>query len=533
MSGKTVLIAGTILIYLFLCLRHISLPAPTTREAIHALPALYMTIGENIRRNSFIVFSFFGKDIFLASDTYSAWFVETYLLLPLFKIFGGHVWLWRTLAVLLALIAAFIFAKTASLFYGKPGFFIAFPLILLHEQFVLNARVGLDSESSVLWLLFAGTIWGLTKWWKTGEDCALYLSILCMGIGVYQKILFLWIIVSVFVGWLLFILPKRKLYDSHLDWLALIGIIVIAFYPLILLNIKCPLGTLKFIYQFIFQPTQGPSNANYIDNLLTRLQQFYLVFFTNQYHPGSIVSQYLSWSKWWIVFFPFSLFIKSVRVRLREYRVYLYFLLTIMVVYISLSPIHGTGLAEYHLFPLVPIYLLICTGLLSTWIEKKKLVVLFVSLLVFSEIFVIYDHLKKFQHSADLYGLWDGTLYELTSYLDSNKMNSPVAIRGAIGENVEFLTQGRVKPICAACLPEDKWVNLINNPKQVYIFPHENIQKSLLDSENDIERLFIKRKLKFRPVQLFYNRNKEIVFSVVQLDLKKVKSNYHKSANNK
>jgi 4-amino-4-deoxy-L-arabinose transferase-like glycosyltransferase len=141
----------------------------------------------------------------------------------------------------LALWATYLFGR--RLFVRPDAAAIATVLLATDPSFLLYSRV--DFSPTAFMLLFKGlALWLLLDWWRSGRRRSLVLGCLSLGLGVYDKADFVWIIAGVAVA--AFALDRRRVARRLLrrGMLAGAAAFLIGCLPLVVYNLSWPPRTL-------------------------------------------------------------------------------------------------------------------------------------------------------------------------------------------------------------------------------------------------------------------------------------------------
>ena len=167
-----------------------------------------------------------------------------------------------------------------------PGWTGAIAALLLAASpaFVFWSRQGIFVTNVVVTLAVA-TVWAGLRWLRTGRTRALYLMAVLAGLGLWAKLLFVWVLGAMagvaLVGWLLSRLGRIDFGLQVLERPALHRLrtllIAFAFFlaalsPLLLFNQQTA-GTFRSVFGNLGQSYYGVQNAAFLDNLSERLVQ--------------------------------------------------------------------------------------------------------------------------------------------------------------------------------------------------------------------------------------------------------------------
>lgn len=299
-----------VLLYLALTLAQLSLPGLHYDEAKEA----GINAMEMLQRQDVHAFRSAGLQIgpvflpLMVQDYIGA--LNVYLALPLLALFGVTVPALRLVGVLCG-IGTIVMAwalgnnlsavarqapgatnseggreRDARIPEHAPGWTGAIAALLLAASpaFVFWSRQGIFVTNVVVTLAVA-TAWAGLCWLRTGRTRALYLMAVLAGLGLWAKLLFVWVLGALvavaLVGWLLsrwgridFGLQVLERPARHKLRTSLIAsaFFLAALSPLLLFNLQTA-GTFRSVFGNLGQSYYGVQNAAFLDNLSERLGQ--------------------------------------------------------------------------------------------------------------------------------------------------------------------------------------------------------------------------------------------------------------------
>ncbi|MDX6415211.1 MAG: hypothetical protein QOH23_2621 [Gaiellaceae bacterium] len=245
--GPAGIVAGAaIAAYVALATHDIAVPGLNYDELIQLTPALAFVKGHLSSEVAVIPkteLHFLGRDLPLMILPYLG-SVKTIAFLPVAAVAGISAMSVRLFSVAigaLALLATYLFAR--RLFVRPAAAAIAAVLLATDPSFLLYSRV--DFSPTVFMLLFKGlALWLLLDWWRSGRRRSLVLGCLSLGLGLYDKADFVWIIGAVAVA--AFTLGRHRLVRRLLqrEWLLGGAAFLIGCLPLVVYNLSWPPRTL-------------------------------------------------------------------------------------------------------------------------------------------------------------------------------------------------------------------------------------------------------------------------------------------------
>jgi hypothetical protein len=277
-----------VLLYLTLTLPQLHLPGLHYDEAKEAgLNALEM-----LQRQDVQAFRAAGVQVgavflpLMVQDYIGA--LNVFLALPLLAGFGVTVPALRLLGVLCGLATLLLvwalgreLARRARAETGPAGWTgeIAALLLAVNPTFIFWNRQGIFVTNIVVTLAVA-TVWAALRWQRTGRPAYLYALALLAGLGLWSKLLFVWVLGALAAvaaaAWLVGRLrrPASPVFPpTSLRSLALAGLLfLLALAPLLLYNQQTS-GTVQAIFGNLGQSYYGVENTAFLDNLAVRLEQ--------------------------------------------------------------------------------------------------------------------------------------------------------------------------------------------------------------------------------------------------------------------
>ncbi len=289
------LIAFPLAIYFFLALPQLDLPGLYNDEAAEAgLQAMQILNGQAISAFRDAGLNIGGRIFPLMVQDYIGAF-NVYFALPFFVTLGSTV-------IALRLYTVIVGAITISLTFGfmREAFnsraaFIASLLLASTPSFIFWQRQGVFVASLTSTFTVA-LLWSCLKWFKYRQHKWAFLIGLFCGLGLYAKLLFIWIIGGILgglvvtaVGWFAidvmwamirrqqptFRIPHSVInYFPHLLYF-LFGL-ALGIAPLILYNLQTG-GTIFSVGANLTTSYYGVNNLNFFENLRGRFDQYQAV----------------------------------------------------------------------------------------------------------------------------------------------------------------------------------------------------------------------------------------------------------------
>lgn len=483
-------IASGLAVFLALTLYQVQLPGLHYDEAREAgLPALQILRGmpvEAFRGAGFTV----GRSLFplMVVDYIGA--TNVVLALPFLALGGPQVAALRALPVCLSVLSLLLLYALARQLYNRRVAAAAFLLLAVSPSFVFWSRQGIFVTSTVI-PLSLGAALCLLRWYRQGSRRYLWLGMFLMGLGLYTKFLFLWIIAAYAAAFLLFEGPRLLRAIRRRQVAALpyplgwpeIGGAVVAFLagaaPLILYNLQTG-GTFGTIGQNLTTSYYGTNNLAFWQNLTTRWAQILAVLTGGHlWYLGGIFENRL-----WPYAAAAALLASAVLLAARRgrglRRTLLPWLICSVVLLLSCFTVSALWPTHFAILaPWPPLALAVSLDLISEWLGTLTtgaprtqretrgtgdtveglepsastsplalLPWLLVVLLIVLDLRVDVAYHQALAGSGGLAG-HTSAIYDLAAGLDSRASaapGAPIAMDWGVAAQVEFLTGGRVRP---------------------------------------------------------------------------------------
>src|SRR3954447_6572469 len=256
--GIYAVLALAVALFALLATRSIHQPGLYYDELIQIAPAQSFVDGGIPANNGFgtgPAIKIAGHELQLMTMPYIG-AVKTALFTPVAAIFGVSATSVRLFSIVLgalALLATYLAA--ARLFRSRVIAATAVVLMALDTAYIFYSRV--DFGPIVIATLLKGLAgWQLLRWWDTGSRRSLALGTFALGLGLYDKANFSWMIVAFAIGAVVFG-GRALLQRVNVRTLALAGGALIAgALPLLLYNVSSNLGTVH-VYDAVKESVPG------------------------------------------------------------------------------------------------------------------------------------------------------------------------------------------------------------------------------------------------------------------------------------
>jgi 4-amino-4-deoxy-L-arabinose transferase-like glycosyltransferase len=274
MSRQRILLTVALALFLGLATYQLTLPGLHYDEAFEAVPAMQLLLHQPVttfRSNGILV----GGHLFplMTQDYIGA--INTYAAIPFFLLLGINPLSLRVMAIAVGLATLWLTYRLANALYGPMVAALAGLLLAVNPTFVFWSRQGVFVTSVTATIGLGATLSWL-RWWRTGARRYAIAGAFLLGLGLYAKLLFLWLIIALGLAVLLLNLPKWRQVVERLTR-GLVGWAGLAFLlgstPLLVYNLQTG-GTLSSIGGNLTTSYYGIDNLAFLPNLLERLKQF-------------------------------------------------------------------------------------------------------------------------------------------------------------------------------------------------------------------------------------------------------------------
>ena len=362
---EIVLLALICLLFFILASYNIELPGLYYDEALDVVPTMQLVTGQHVEEHRSV--EILGHRLPIMVSEYVGP-VSTYLTLPFFLLFDVSVFSLRLTTIVFAvgtIIFTFYFLK---LFFDRRVAFLAALLLAVNPAFIMWSRQG-NHVSSLMSFMATGSLYCLYLWYKKRKDVCLYIGSFLLGLGLCQKIVFLWFIMALGLA----VLTQRTNVLEVGSWKVVsfgvkrLGLSLFSFCAglsmMLWYNLTTP-GTIRMILSNLVVTSEGVSNLDFMTNVLKRVEDFKRVLSGDlfSYTGGSYANQL--YVPLFMVAFLFCLVVSLLPIKSINKKK-IGFILVLFITLFIFSCFTIGGLSPYHLLILLPlpqviISLLIC-----------------------------------------------------------------------------------------------------------------------------------------------------------------------------
>ena len=541
---QAMLVVLGLVVFLTLCLYQIELPGLHYDEAREAgVPAMQLVMGQPVETFRGSGIRIMGRVFpLMVTDYIGA--LNVHLLLPFFALLGSHVFALRLMPIVFAATTLILTYLLAQQLFNNRVAVITCLLLAVHPSFIFWSRQGVFVTSISATLAVASLICWL-RWYRERRARCLYCGAYLFGLGLYAKLLFLWVIAA--LGATFFILKVSSLRKGFRLWaisgkLAYRQLVIallcflLGIFPLIIYNVQTE-GTFLTLTGNLTSTYYGASNLAFAENLTTRLEQFKVVLnsghfwylgdvFTNDLYPPFFVGAGLA-----------CILVVLCKARREWRRVAFPFLMLAFMVLASCFTVSALWFTHYAiLVPFLPMAVAVALDLLVRYIIPcgagqrgypiRRLipglvVFLVVAVLAISDLQVDLSYHQALARSGG-YAAHSDASYELARYLQDQGVASPLAMDWGIDATVQFLTLGAVNPIEIFGYEwesdkafEERLGSFLSNPDNLYIFHSPG--ETIFHRRQTFDRLVVEKGKVSRVEEVILDRSGKSIFVLVRV----------------
>jgi 4-amino-4-deoxy-L-arabinose transferase-like glycosyltransferase len=481
--------------------------------------------------------------------------LKAYLYAPLFAWLGTSVAVVRWPMILAGIGTLLLTWKLAWRMFGEKVAWTVLFLTAADPSFIMNHR--LDWGPVALGLLFkAGSLYGVWRWLEQGEARYLWGAALLMGLGLYDKAIFVWYLLGLFLA-LLVVYPRQVWQQFRFrQWLLASGAFLLAALPFVFYNLKGPLRSFRQSGLVNTSPwSSWESRWSLLKNTLEgaaaywnieqrELSQFWalpdspaqnwvggLLELLRPLHPsGSLLSWFLGGA-----LLVLGLLLLSRKLEKRKELLFLLILLAGMYGASYLSLARTTG--QHHVVPLYPLpHLVVAVALWSLGCfypvnpgENRALLLGAVPLglagvLLLSQVTVDAIYLESFRKLGGA-GLWSEAIEELAAWAQKNPQRELLLMDWGFSNQLLLRGRGKIRqaeyfvPIERARTPaqeRSEFLPWVRRPGCWLVFHDPSCQT--MESLAAFERVLAQEGLRRRLVREFDDRQGRPVYWVYEVE---------------
>jgi 4-amino-4-deoxy-L-arabinose transferase-like glycosyltransferase len=534
MRAERILFAVAVALFLGLATYQLDLPGLHYDEAFEAVPAMQILLNQPVttfRSNGVFVG---GRLLPLMTQDYIG-ALNTYTAIPFFLLLGIKTTSLRIMSVAIGLLTLGLTFWLAKAMYSPTAAVLSVLLLAVNPTFIFWSRQGVF-VTSVTATIGLGAVLAWWTWWHTRARRYAVVGAFLLGLGLYAKLLFLWLIVALGAAMLLVNLGRLGRIRQRLS-IGLGGGSLAAFLlgcaPLLFYNLQTG-GTLSSIGGNLTTSYYGTNNLALLPNLVERLRQFAVVLTAS--HFWYLGNTYADWLNLGLFVAALVIVIGSaIRSRRASSRRALFpFVVIGGVILASCATVSSLWVTHFALvspWPALAIAaaadVVIRPSDLRPAGRQLSLVLVLVVTIVgatwLAEITTDVRYHRALAISGGL-GTHSDAIQDLSRWLMSeDRRQAPVvAMDWGIAAPITFLTLGRVAPIEAFGYDWEadsafasRLDPFMDDPASIYLWraPDEII----FDRSSDFRQLYAARGLEEDILEAFYERSGRPVLGATRL----------------
>jgi 4-amino-4-deoxy-L-arabinose transferase-like glycosyltransferase len=470
-----------LLVYLALALPNLTLPGVYYDEVLQALPAMravgYPLNPDFIGMPRSVVGIGDFKIPLMTTNYLGA--LETMAFLPVFALVTPTIITIRLTFIILGMIALALIYGWARQLFGAPGALAVALLVATDATFVFYTRADNGPVNTML-IIKLGMLIAYTHWWRTGQKRSFLLGCFLLGLGVYDKANFLWLIAAGVAALALFMFREIRGRLFACRRLLAVGLFLAAFgaSPFLGTVLLTGGGPFRGMLQSFNSTALRVNNSNMLGNLGVRAQSFvditagtvtiddYMTSFSGVKVPFERFSFALQpWVIGLAAFVPPIIYTVK-RKRLDKRLKYHLGLIFMTVIIIALSIFTPTSLCPFHLVIVYPFQQVVIVSAVLIAVHELRLtewrrwfawgtigLTLATNMLV-----TVGIHQVLVQTGGA--GMWSSAIYDLNDYLQS--ADKPViCMDWGLCNPLQALSRGALRT-------SDEW--------KAYLYPVNNYQ---------------------------------------------------------
>ncbi|MFQ5576253.1 MAG: hypothetical protein ACE5G8_04610 [Anaerolineae bacterium] len=512
-------------LFLTLAFYQLDLPGLHYDEAFEAVPAVQLLANRPVSPFRGSALTLFGRQFPLTTQDYIG-ALNTYAALPFLAVGGVSVASLRSYAIVVGLVSLLlVYGFTTDLARDRRAGPVAAALLSVNPTFVFWSRQGVF-VTAVGAAIGVGAAWSWLAWHRRRRYRWAALGAFLFGLGVYAKLLFVWLIGAFMVLFLVERIVKgRGQVFGGFSARQLLGLLI-AFgagcWPLIVYNLQTG-GTLKSIAQNAATSYYGVDNAAVLPNLAARLEQ--LVTLLNGGHLwylGSVHANNVA-----PALFGLAL-AASVWLAVTDKTTapLIPFLVIGLVTVESIVTVSALWITHFALIMVWPAIALAVTGVeLARRFAGRPGVLptlwLALALLLATEGYTTWQYHRALTVSGGL-GSHSDAVYDLAAWLNQRPAGPVVAMDWGLAAPVTFLSGGSITPIELFGYDWDApgrfeaRIAPYLTPRQA-VFLWRAPDEIIFDRSGDFEARYRPLKLEETILAAFYERSGRPVLGVTEL----------------
>ncbi|GEM_PF-3992787 len=505
-------------VFLSLALHKLDVPGYQTDEGFYTVPAMNMMYGTSMDEAVVSKIHIGRITLPVMSGTYIG-STQIYLLLPFIKLFGPHFTASRIMPIFFACLVLWLTWMLCEALFNWRIALMSTALLACNPSYILWSRIGLQGEGPLLVFLFLSSLLFLMRWYTRGGQLSLYSAAFLLGVGLYTKLNFIFLIIALAFSAALFAAElSAKIRGRHT--LIAGGFFLLGVFPLLYYNITEYFPTVHIIIDSVFDGSYGgENNAHIIANGILRIKQFIALLGGGAYYTTHMKTP----NPWYALMFFISfagLAAIIIKKGLRSSRKIVVILVMDCLIFAG-NCFTVSGFYIHHLFLLFPfplITIVLFWDALAERVKSIQPIVLAVALILFisADISVLFGRYRYFEKTGER-AEWSDSIYRLSDYLEKHNIRHPVTLDDRIKFNTEVLTQGGVSPVVIVDIPVERTIallkhSIVRGDYFIVLSPLCNTRRSQASPYTDLFETAKAERCTLALVQTFSNRVNEPVY---------------------
>jgi hypothetical protein len=443
-----------IICYLAGTLYQLSLPGLHYDEAFEVVPTVQLLADQPTTPFRESAITLFGKKFPLTTQDYIG-ALNTYAALPFLAIGGINVISLRTYSILVGLLTLFLaHGFTADLSGRHTAGLAAAALLAVNPTFLFWSRQGIF-VTAITAAIGLGAAWSWLRWWRRKAYRFALLGAFLFGLGLYAKLLFVWLIVALLGAFILrypklIIHPIQNWPRFDLSGKQIFGLILAGVggcWPWILYNMQTG-GTFKSLSDNAYISYYNVDNTDLLTNLWTRLGQ--VITLLNSGHLWYLGNIYVNNTM--AVIFALALILSLwLAIKNKTATVLIPFIIISLVVGQSIVTISALWITHFALIMVWPAIALAVSGrelarFLSGQRWAKVALGLTFTVLIITEAKTSLNYHQALTLSGGL-STHSDAIYDLATWLDQRADRPVIAMDWGLAAPVTFLTAGKIQAV--------------------------------------------------------------------------------------
>jgi len=443
-------------IFLLATLFQLSLPGLHYDEAFEVVPAMQLLRHQPVQAFRDSTITLFGTQFPLTTQDYIG-ALNTYLSLPFLWLAGISVTAVRLYSVFVGLITVLLTAGfTADLTRNRWAGVTAAALLAVNPTFVFWTRQGIFVTAITAAIGIAAT-WSWLRWHRTRRYRWAVVGAFLFGLGIYAKLLFLWLIAALFGAYLLTLWRQQRIAataaalrrDNPIARAA--GLLIagaVGTFPLILYNLQTG-GTFKNIGQNAAISYYGVDNTAVLPNLATRFAELITLLDSGHFwYLGDVFRNPAAPIVWMMALLAAG----WLAARRKNPRALIPFAVILLITVESIVTVSALWITHFAVMMAFPAIALAVTGA-ELWRELHPNRAVGIALGLMLAAVLLGDGITTARYHRALTvsgGLGDHSdaVYDMADWLAQHATDRPVvAMDWGLSAPVTFLTAGTVTPV--------------------------------------------------------------------------------------